>query len=241
MGRRLVVRLSSHIFAHSRTAAEILEDEFPQFRRKRSIIPHGHWIDRYGPLVDKIEARKQLGISPNSFVYLVFGQCKPYKNIRLLVDVFRRAAEVDDQLIIVGRFSDSAFLSTIQEASAGAQNIQLRSEFIPDEDVATYFGASDIMCMPYQEILTSGTAVLALSYGRPVLSIDRGFLHDVVSGDLGVLVPPGDIEALEQAMQEVKRSQWSEPEIIAHANQFTFDDAARLFLDTLAPRAGELN
>ena len=51
--------------------------------------------------------------------------------------------------------------------------------------------ACDAMCIPYREILTSGTAMLAMSHGRPVLSLIAA-IHDAISPECGILIEPGD-------------------------------------------------
>jgi glycogen synthase len=105
--------------------------------------------------------------------------------------------------------------------------------YIPDNMVSTYLAASNTMCIPYREILTSGTAMLAMSYGLPLISIKRGFLEDVVSKSTGLLNEPNNDSELKEAMQNVIHIDWSAKDILEHAKKFTFYDAARIFKSEL--------
>jgi glycosyltransferase involved in cell wall biosynthesis len=233
IGRHLVIAVSSRVYVHSEEAGLSLAQRFPRVRRKCWLIPHGNWIGQYGPKPQRSEARARLGVPDDAYMYLMFGQLKPYKNIVGLVKTFRRMASSNDFLIIAGRFSDSAYLRDVAAAKSGDERVIIHAEFIPDSEVAVYLSASDIMCIPYQEILTSGTAMLSLSYGRPVLSIDRGFLRDTITRDVGILVPPQDDLELEKAMRVARVSDWDESAIIEYARKYNFDDAAEKFVNGL--------
>jgi glycosyltransferase involved in cell wall biosynthesis len=233
VARHLVIAASSCVFIHSEESMRLLAQRFPRILHKNSIIPHGNWINRYGPMMQRDEARAKLGVPDHAFLYLMFGQCKTYKDIIGLVKVFLRMASSSDFLIIAGRFPDAEYLQDVIIERNGDPRVIIQNQFIPDSEVSLYLGASDIMCMPYQEILTSGTAMLSLSYGRPVLSIDCGFLRDVVTRDVGVLVPRESDMELEKAMRMVRTSNWDETAIISHARKYTFDDAAEKFVSDI--------
>jgi glycosyltransferase involved in cell wall biosynthesis len=61
----------------------------------------------------------------------------------------------------------------------------LRLELVDPAATAQLFAACDLVVLPYREILNSGTAMLALSYDRPVLLPDQG-----ATGDLAAAVGP---------------------------------------------------
>jgi glycosyltransferase involved in cell wall biosynthesis len=111
--------------------------------------------------------------------------------------------------------------------------IHLYPGFIADEAMQTYLLASDAVVVPYREILTSGTAMLALSFGRPVVSVALGFLKDVVGAEVGVLYPPADPAGLAGAMRAAMDRRFDEAVILEHARRYTFDHAAALLVDAL--------
>lgn len=231
VARLLVIRLASRVFVHGAEARSLLLRTFPSAASKCVQIPHGHWIGFYPPCASRNIARRELGLPEESFVYLFFGQCKPYKNLGGLIEVFKRTAQADDILLVAGSFSDSAYLRDVLLLASGEPRIRVDHGFIPDDKVSAYFTACNALCMPYREILTSGTTMLALSYGRPVLSINRGFLRDVITPECGILIEPADSDALAHGMRQLRRKLWDEVVILAHASQFTFADAARRSLE----------
>ena len=169
--RHIIISMVSNIFVHGAEAEIVLLKRFPRAKGKTVRIPHGNWIDRYQPKQTKESGRCQLDLPGNSFIYLLFGQCKPYKNIEALVRVFLDSSREDDYLLIAGRFSDNTYLSKIKKAAAGDPRIRIDNRFIPDNEVSSYLSASDAMCVPYREILTSGTAMLSISFGKPVYQL----------------------------------------------------------------------
>lgn len=226
--RRVVIALCKGVFVHGKEAEQELTERFSAAAGKCVRIPHGNWIDHYPPCSDRRLAREVLRVPPSGFLYLLFGQCKRYKNIEQLVRVFRRIARRDDFLLIAGKFSDPEYLRAVLDCVGGDSRIRIDARFIQDNEVATYLAACDAMCMPYREILTSGTTMLALSHGRPILSIDRGFLREVVSPECGVLVASLDEAALSKGLTALRDGHWHESEILERARRYTFNEAAQI-------------
>ena len=75
--------------------------------------------------------------------------------------------------------------------------------------------------------------MLALSYGLPVISIERGFLKDVITPSSGLLIAENTLEDLSQALKMIKQKDWNKQEIMAEAQKYTFEDAASIFLNRL--------
>jgi beta-1,4-mannosyltransferase len=48
-------------------------------------------------------------------------------------------------------------------------NIDLRTDRIPDEEIPEIFGASHVFLAPYQSMFTSGSVMLALTFGLPII------------------------------------------------------------------------
>jgi glycosyltransferase involved in cell wall biosynthesis len=232
LARKLVIALSDIILIHGPSAAEVLSKRFPGVTSKLLVIPHGNWIGFYPISEDREACRKRLGLTPRDFTYVFFGLCKPYKNLHGLVEAFK-SIEGAVSLVIVGRFQDEAYHEEIVQLIGDDERISLVPSFINDEDVHRYLLAADAVVAPYREILTSGTAMLAMSFGRPLVSVRKGFLIDVVSEQNGVLYNPDDPRGLSAAMDQVRRLSWDEDVIGERARGFRFEDAARKMLDAL--------
>ncbi|XHS78912.1 glycosyltransferase [Burkholderiaceae bacterium UC74_6] len=234
LARRFVIQLARHVFVHGEHARQVLVERFPSAAPKTVCIPHGHWIDFYPRLDSSEQARQELQLPQDAFVYLQFGQCKPYKNLDGTVQAFRSLPDERLVLLIAGHFSDATYFDHICQLAAGDARIRVENRFIPDDQLAAYLLACDVMCMPYREILTSGTAMLALSHGKPVLSMRKGFLRDVIDADCGILIESTSPENIAEAMQQMAARRWDSSRIVEHARQFSFETAARLSLACLS-------
>jgi glycosyltransferase involved in cell wall biosynthesis len=231
--RRVLIALSARVFAHGESAAAILRETFPGVDGKLTLISHGHWIGRYPGDIDRAAARAKLGLEVDDYVCLFFGMCKPYKSLHTLMGAFRRMPDPKLRLLVAGTFPDPAYRARVVELAGGDPRIRFDSRIIPDEEVAPYMLACDAVVAPYREILTSGTAMLAMGFGRPVLSLARGALCDIVTPRVGVLCRVMDEESLQAALEAICATSFDEEEIVAHARRYTFDDAARRFVAAL--------
>jgi beta-1,4-mannosyltransferase len=232
LGRRVMIALSEHVFVHGAHAARCVTDEFPAAAGKMTLIPFGNWIGYYPCSMTRQQARADFGFTDADYVYLFFGLCKPYKNLDGLVQAFRKL-EGRVALLIVGKFPDAQYLKLIRTLCGDDPRIRLENGYVPDDQLGRYFRACNAVVAPYHEILTSGTVVLAHSFGLPVVSIAKGFLLDVVTKDNGVLYDPKETTSLPNALNRVRTIEFSEREIQSGTALHTFDDAARIFCETL--------
>jgi glycosyltransferase involved in cell wall biosynthesis len=228
IARMLVIRISDTVFVHGAEARREVVARFPAAERKCVQIPHGHWIDRYGPRLRRQDARSRLSLSQDAYVYLFFGQIRPYKNVELLIRAFLRCASNSDVLLVVGSVSDAEYRHRLESAAQADRRIALVAGFVPDNEVSAYLSAADVFCAPYSDILTSGAAMLAMSYGLPLVSIDKGFLREISTHETGVLIPPNDEAALAKAMTEMKSLNFDASQIVEEARRHSFDVAAEI-------------
>lgn len=235
--RHWVIRLASTIFVHGAGARDALVKAFPAAANKCVVIPHGHWIGFFPPPVERSVARRELGLSDGQKVFLCAGQCRRYKNIDGLVRAFRQVRRADATLLIVGAFKEPGYLEEVTALARQDPRVRLAPGYVTDEQMALYYGAADVSCVPYQEILTSGSAMMSLTYGRPFISIDRGFLRDIITPDCGVLVPNLATDTLAEAIEQTAQRTWDAEKIVARAREFTFTDAAAIMAHSLRDEA----
>jgi beta-1,4-mannosyltransferase len=225
--RRFVIRLAEIVFVHGPSAARIVQREFSVPLRKLRQVPHGHWIGYYPDAITRATARSKLGIDTANYVYAFVGTCKPYKNLEQLLRAFALQAS-DAQLLVVGNFQSPAYLDRIRQliAELGAGRVRLEPRFIEDTELQVYLKAADAIVLPYREILTSGSAILAFGFGRPVVVPRLGALVDVVDESCGVLYDADDADGLPRALTEIRRATYDETRIRRHAQEFRWADSA---------------
>jgi len=91
--------------------------------------------------------------------------------------------------------------------------------------------------LPYVEILSSGAAILAMSFGKPVVAPDRGSLRDHVPPVAGDLYDPSDPRGLDRALEATFERTYRTERILAHARTLRWESLAEAFADGL--RGGE--
>ncbi len=221
MAHRIVFSLSDRILVHNHYAREVLETDY---NRKKGVIviPHGNYIGYYPNQISRLEARRQLGFPGDAFIYLSLGRIRPYKGIEDLISAFEKLKCPVGRLLIVGKNS-AGYESELLNLVRGNSAIKLIPRFVPDEDIQLYINACDICVLPYKDITTSGSAILALSFGRPVIVPAITCFPEFITPETGILYDPSDPNALVSALQQARLQSWSESEVLDYAHQFDWD------------------
>jgi beta-1,4-mannosyltransferase len=153
---------------------------FPRLRRVPGfIVPLGDYREAYVGKVTKTAARLQLGIDLHSKVLAFVGQVRPYKNVPRLVDAFRALTDPTLVLLVAGEAKSLKLGAQLQEMAREDPRVRLHLGWIPDERLLSYLAAADLVVLPYTEVLNSGSALLALSFDRPVLVPEMGSLAEL--------------------------------------------------------------
>ncbi len=62
--------------------------------------------------------------------------------------------------------------------------------------------AADVVVLPFQDILTSGSALLAMSFRKPIITPHIGCLSELLDSKGSFLYDPSEEEELLKAMQQ---------------------------------------
>ncbi|TQE96893.1 MAG: glycosyltransferase, partial [Spiribacter salinus] len=153
---------------HSAASVEEVAAVFPIDRDKVMVARHGHYIGAYPDYVDRASAREALGFAPQDDVIVFTGQIRPYKGVDQLVTAFRRilADRPQARLVLAGK-TDGDPLAAHDLTEAERARITVTGRFVQDAEFQLFFRAADMAAYPYQRILTSGSLLLALSFGVP--------------------------------------------------------------------------
>lgn len=206
--KHLVVRLSDRVIVHCSAARETIVQAYrlPQkAAHKCRVIPHGHYIDSYPNDQTQAEARTALGgeFDDSQIVYLYFGQIRPYKNIPTLIKNFKKIDEPNVRLMIVGNPWDEDEAERVHDLSKSDDRIHTVFEFVPDDEIQLYMNAADVVVLPFEEVLTSGSALLAMSFGKALIAPRIGCVDELLDPDGGFAYKPktegGLLRAIEQA------------------------------------------
>ena len=150
--------------------------------QEKIFIPHPIY-DSFGEIVEKNKAKKNLGLDENGKYLLFFGFVRKYKGLDIMLDVMadKRIKDLGVKLIVAGEFYDNKeeYISQIDILGI-KDDIILKSDFIPKEDVKDYFCASDMITQTYRTATQSGVTQIAYHFERPMLVTNVGGLSEIV-------------------------------------------------------------
>lgn len=174
-------RLCTHVIALTKNGLAAAVARYPALRNKAAaVIPHGHYREAYPSALSRSHCRDQLGLE-HRFTFLFFGHIRPYKNVPLLIEAFRKLPRQDVQLVIVGQPGHMMETDQLNKLVADDPRIRLSLGFVPDDKVPLYLGSSDVVVLPFRSVLNSGSVFLALSFNRAVLAPKLGSLPEIQS------------------------------------------------------------
>jgi glycosyltransferase involved in cell wall biosynthesis len=154
------------------------------------------------PTLDLLPVRQQ----PRPPLRLLFlGFVRPYKGVGVAIDAMRvlQQEKVAAQLTVAGEFWDPVDGYRQQVSDLGLQDrVELRTGYLTDVEVRDILATHHIVVAPYLDDTLSGIVPLAFAAGRPVVSTAVGGISEqVADGHNGILVKPGDPEALAAGIQ----------------------------------------
>jgi glycosyltransferase involved in cell wall biosynthesis len=196
----MALRTADSIVALSDSVASELKRLLPEV--PISVIPHPPFsvLEPTGDSAvnlwrDRIDAR------PDAKIVLFFGNVRPYKGLRDLIDAFPEvAASANAVLVVAGTFFESTadYRARIDELDL-VDSVRLFDGYVPNEQVAPLFELSDLVVLPYRSASQSGVISLAAAFSKPVVATTAGGLADALAG-AGMVVPPEDPDALGTAI-----------------------------------------
>ncbi len=136
---------------------------------------------------------------------LMFGRMEAYKGLDVLLAAL---PQIDSggfgfELVLAGK---GPALDDHAELLRGSMGITVKNRYLSPDDLVSELQAASIVVTPYRNATQSGVVSAAFGNGRPVVASRVGGLTDVVEhGHNGLLVEPGDPQALAAALSRLLR------------------------------------
>ncbi|MFF2390812.1 glycosyltransferase [Agromyces sp. NPDC058104] len=182
---RLLAERADAIHIMSPATVEILSGICTLPGERVRVIPHPSYLGVYGAPPARLDARRALGLDDDTPAVLFLGQMRPYKGLGTLLAAMRRLAEEDRPLPVL-LLAGSATPDLRAEIHAGLPErlrVIARYEFIPDEEVGTWFAAADLAVFPYTAILNSGSLHLSAAFEVPAMLPNEPHLVEQFGGE----------------------------------------------------------
>ncbi len=159
--QQAIRRLSSRVIVHEPSFAEMVGNAV--------VVPHG--VETAAP-ADRDAARAELGLNDRLTV-LCFGFLAPYKGLEAALDAAELARE-RVHLVIAGgehpRLAASGDSYADELRRRGGAATATFTGRVPEEQVGTWFSATDLALFPYpRPFSSSGSLALALAHRTPFL------------------------------------------------------------------------
>ena len=198
-------RFCDQLIVHCPFAREALMKAYRlsnYFNNKINVIPHGNYIGSYKNEVNQEDARSELGLCKDEIIFLYFGLIRFYKGVYRLIEEFQKLKCTRARLLIVGKPINNTIKAELMRICGQDSRISTYLQFTSNEEIQLYMNAADIVVLPYRDILTSGTSILAISFGKPVIAPAIGCIPDVLDSIGSVLYNPSEEESLLKAMEK---------------------------------------
>lgn len=183
-----------------------------KYNRPVGVIPHAAFNYYAGKAKSDISRiiRKKI-----SFI----GRIEPYKGVDLLIDAFEKLKISELKLLVAG---GGELEFGLKSRILNNKNIELRNNFIPDNEMIDIVRESDFVVLPYKRASQSGVIPMCFALGRTVVSTNVGSLSQQVPEGTGIIVEP-DADAIASA---IERFYSNEQDI------FSYSDNAKKYADT---------
>lgn len=204
---RIAAEGADAIVAVSAATAERLQALFSP-RGPVHVIPHGVDHSRFHPLdpddadggvLDRAALRRMGATQP----YVAFvGTLEPRKDVPTLVRAFDRLAAAVPGLTLVlagGRGWGTRAVEGAVKAAIHGRRVRLAG-YVSEEQKAALLRGAAAVAYPSLEEGFGLPALEALACGAPLVTT-RGSAMEEVTGDAALLIPPGDPDALAQALE----------------------------------------
>lgn len=186
--RRLLARTVSALIFHSAGAREEFSNLLGgDFAHKSTVIPHGNYIGTYPQnTIREAQLATQFAIEDQHTVILFFGQVRRYKGLQRLIKAFHLTCDPNLKLVVAGKPYEDGLRKELEQAAKEDNRIMLYFGFIPEEEVAPLHALAQLVAIPFERTLTSGSVILAMSLGKALLLPDSARMLDVID-DRGAL------------------------------------------------------
>jgi glycosyltransferase involved in cell wall biosynthesis len=191
--RQRLLPLCDAVHVHSRAARDMLLADYEVAPDRVHVVPHPSYRGVYAPVA--------AGPGPaDRRRFLSFGTVRPNKGIATLIAAFRRldATDREVELHLAGRGAEA-----FQGTDLGRARLVLSPGFVSDTALPGLFAEAEFCVFGFDSALTSGSLMLALTLGKPVVLPRFPSLIEVFEGHpMPLSYAPGDVAELADVLAQ---------------------------------------
>ncbi len=200
---RLVFGLADALHVHDETV-RVRVAQHCGTPKKVHVVPHGSYIGAYPNSCTRQEARAKLQLPEDAFIYLCLGQVRRYKGVQDLISAFGQLPAGNQQLVLAGHVHDTAYAQQLALTTEALSGIHTWFSYVDDAEVQYFMQACDVCVLPYRDMTTSGAAILAFSFGKPIVAPALGGFPELADAGRGIVYDPQQKDGLLLALLQAR-------------------------------------
>ncbi len=205
--RRLAALVSRFIYISAAVQKSHLESGVPC--RKGLVVYNGLDVPAFISALDADKGRRSLGLRPDDLAVGMVGRLDAWKGYEVFIRAMARVKDVVPRArgFIVGEVAaeNPGYLDVLKSLrnQLALENIVEFSGF--RMDIPVVMSALDILVLASTSPEPFGRVLIeAMAAGKPVVATDAGAAREIIEGGVqGLLVPPGDAEAMAHAISHL--------------------------------------
>ena len=214
---RALSERAAAVTVFSPTATRLLADNAIVPPGKVILVPHGApevLYDEATAVAESPALRAALAGAVGRPMVATFGLLGPGKGIETAIEALPSVAREHPNMryIIAGathpeqvRLHGERYREALQQQVAElglTDNVVFVDDFLSETDLAALLRRTDVYLTPYpnREQISSGTLTFAIAAGSAIVSTDYHYAKDMVSDDMGAVVPVNDPGAISDAL-----------------------------------------
>ena len=197
---------------------------------KCRVIVNGYRKDTFYS-IDKIEARKEFGYNPNSFIVCFVGGFIERKGVNELSEALEQLDDVESIFIGKGNVLPKC------------KNILFQGVVNHDE-LVKYLNCADIFVLPTKAEGCCNAIIEALACGLPVVSSNKSFNDEILDETCSIRINENNVDEIREAIRylrdnSVKRSEMSRA-ALEKADTLTIEHRGKAVSDFIQSRIGTI-
>ncbi|TDB60444.1 glycosyltransferase [Arundinibacter roseus] len=144
--------------------------------------------------------RKEWGVQPGDFVWIMSGTTSERKGFDLLPDLAEIINDPTVHLVWVGRASPDGMVYLTEKRCQGIQNTRVHLVGAQKGDYFSYLAAADGFMLTSRQEPLGLVMVEAAWLGKPIVAFDSGGPTEFIEPGIGTIIPNLDMEQFVQAL-----------------------------------------
>jgi glycosyltransferase involved in cell wall biosynthesis len=203
---RLAVAAADHVMVLTPRLQEVLAQHCARGREGVTVVPDGIDQAQFRALADpEVEAalRRRFGLPTDKRIVVFVGRIAHEKGWRALLELAERLPRDDLHFLVGGDGNERDTMEALVHRRGLGSRFTITG-FLPQAQIPSLLALASLLVLPSIHEELGGILLEALTMECPVVAFGVGGVpHVLGQGDIGVLVPPGDVDGMARAVEWV--------------------------------------